>query len=354
LVTFVLAVGLWATTAQAQTKVYSLAGNARFQIGDGLPVPIGFTPAPNGRVAAVPGATVVQTTGLDPKKMIFQPGQLTAPGNPMVKGVFPANCAVFQVATAIPVSFPKAPVTLSAGGRTGASTVSFCPGQTVTPAGNPGCLSPAMGTINGLVRYSRTTAQFGGTLQGDFGGQADVAIGVGTTPLPGTVTAIFALATPAPIGAWGGRFGFANTTPGAAPPPPNGVGGFVANGAGTLVGPPIFQHPTAFGTPNPATSFGGPWTTGRLTISVTAVCGYPEIFIFTGSDNRINGVGTISLVAGAVSNRTLSGPNGNRGWLNLTVGPRTVPTPAISRGGLAFAFGLFALAGGSALWRVRS
>ena len=86
---------------------------------------------------------------------------------------------------------------------------------------------------------------------------------------------------------------------------------------------------------------------------MTAALGPDEIFTFTGSDNRVNGVGTISLVAGGVSDRGVSGPNGNRGWLNLTVGPVIFdgPIPAVSHGGLAAVFGLLALAGGYALHR---
>jgi hypothetical protein len=369
LVTFVFAAGLWATAAQAQTKVHPLTGNARFQLGDGRlapiapaisverPIPIGLTPAPNGRVIAVSGATVVQTTGPDPRKMVFAPGQLTAPGNPVVVGVYLQNSVVLQVKTAIPVSLPRAQATLSARGRTGASTVSFCPGQTVTPSGNPGCVSTSAGPgIRGRMRYTKTAAQFGGLMQGNFRGSANIALRVSGTP-PGTVTAVFALATPFPTGAQGGPFGFKISTSGAPPPPPNGLGGFVANAAGTLIGPPLWQHATASGIPNPVKSYGGPWTTGMVTISaeLNDVGPYPEIFVFSGMDSRVNGVGNISLVSGSVSWRALSGPNANRGWLNLTVGPRIVPTPAVSKGGLAAVFGLFALAGGYALrWRVGS
>jgi len=354
LVTFVFAVGSWATTAQAQTKTHSLTGNARFQIGNGVPIPISFTPAPNGRVVAVPGATVVQTTGPDPKKMVFAPGGMTAPGNPMVIGVFPANSAVFQVATAIPISLPGAQATLSAGRRTGASTVSFCPGQTVTPSGNPACVSPNSRVpvnIHGRMRYTKTVAQFGGPMQGNFGGQADVALEAVGLP-PGTLIVAFAFATPFPTGAQGGPFGFKNSTAWPPFPPPNGIGVFRANANGTLIGPPLLQSPDWGGHPNPATSYGGPWTTGMLTVSVTANIGTPsEVFVFSGMDSRVNGVGNISLVSGSVSARGLSGPNGNRGWLNLTVGPAIVPTPAISKGGLAAVFGLLALAGGYALQR---
>lgn len=100
-VALVFAAGVVATSAQA--VVYPLSGNARLQIGFGLPFPIGFSPAPNGRINAKPGAVVMQTTGPDPKKMTIPPGQLTAPGTPVAIGL---GGNVFQVQTAIGLSFP--------------------------------------------------------------------------------------------------------------------------------------------------------------------------------------------------------------------------------------------------------
>ena len=47
LVAFILVAGAWSA---AQARIHSLSGNARFQIGNGLPLPIGVTPVPNGKV----------------------------------------------------------------------------------------------------------------------------------------------------------------------------------------------------------------------------------------------------------------------------------------------------------------
>jgi hypothetical protein len=92
-----------------------------------------------------------------------------------------------------------------------------------------------------------------------------------------------------------------------------------------------------------------------LTISVTANVGPPEIFVLSGMDSRVSGVGAISLVSGSVSARALSGPNANRSWANYVVGPQIQPTPSMSSHGLAAVFGLLALAGGYVLQRrVRS
>jgi len=364
LVAFAFVAGFCATTAQAVP--HSISGNSRAQIGNGLPIPITAQPAPGGRIFAVPGAIVHQPVGVDPREMRMDPGQFKAgdlantitPNININLPVFLSNSAVFQVRTQIAISGPGAAVgpqpNLKAGGRTGATAVQFCPGSTVPPLGNPGCLGPNGGSgIHGTMRYTKTVNQFGGPGQSNLGGNADVALRVGGTP-PGNVTAAFAFATPAGTGAAGGPFGFSNMTLGGLPGPASGVGVFNATSKGNLKTTLLSGLGT--GVLNPATSYGGPWTTGMLTISVTKQKGtLPEVFIFSGMDSRVSGVGAISLVAGSVSARTLSGPNGNRSWANYVVGPEIMPTPSMSSHGLAAVFGLLALAGGYALHRrVRS
>jgi hypothetical protein len=81
---------------------------------------------------------------------------------------------------------------------------------------------------------------------------------------------------------------------------------------------------------NSAAGFGGPWTTGQLTV-VQTKASPTEIFTLSGSDGRApTGIGPISLVAGGLSNRARSGPNANRGWLNLVVGPVIPIVPSLS------------------------
>jgi hypothetical protein len=67
-----------------------------------------------------------------------------------------------------------------------------------------------------------------------------------------------------------------------------------------------------------ATSAGFPFTVGKLVIQAGAALGQPETFTITGADNRTaGGAGTIQLVAASLSDRVLSGPNANRGWVQL-------------------------------------
>jgi hypothetical protein len=57
-----------------------------------------------------------------------------------------------------------------------------------------------------------------------------------------------------------------------------------------------------------------------ITLSAPDASGAPEIFTITGKDSRTaGGAGTIQLVSGALSQRTSSGPNANRGWVRLVL-----------------------------------
>jgi hypothetical protein len=415
--------GAWATTASAVhcpdgdaagCSTYGLSGNIRLQVGDGLPIPATLAnPAPNGQIFVQPAAKVTQTNGgtnvTKPRKMYLQPDAVRQAARAKNLGVRPFNAAVFQVKTEITFHFPG-PYVLKAGGtnqsdpadlagsaifsagrRTGAATVQYCAGDIVakTPnaTGNPFCQDPSDGVVNGLMRYTKTTHQFGGTAQfgeptksaftnalaqgiqtvnvalNGGGGAANCKYDSGANP---TCKAIFAFASVAVTGAQGGTMGFANSTPGGTPTP--NVGRIFMSvdplGAITVVVGPTNTTAPKSGLPNAATSFGGPWTTGRLKVSVTqAIPPNPlEIFTITGSDARgADGKGTISLVSGAMANREVTGPNSNRGWLNFCVGAPIGATgpdgcsqftvPTLRSHGLVALMGLLALAGGYLLRR---
>jgi hypothetical protein len=350
LVAFAFVVGLAAT---ASATVHPLSGNARYQIGDGLPIPIGFTAPPNGRVEPVTGAVVSQPAGADPRNIVWAGGELHHEQVPFVIPVWANNSAVFQVLTTLGITVPLNPATLSAGKRTGAATVNYCAGQVVTPTGDPACATPAAGptALAGLMIYTATGAQFGGAMDGRVYGGADVALygGQSIPPCSGSMCRAFmALASPNSTGTGGigNAFGGTGMSPGAAPP--LGALSVTVLANGIILG----ATPTALsgnGLPNAASSAGAPWTTGMVTISVTAALGGAEIFAITGSDARVSGVGAISLVAGSVSNRSLSGPNANRGWLNLSIGSPLGALPSMSGPGIAALVGLMSLAGGYAM-----
>ncbi|MCP4039951.1 MAG: hypothetical protein GY733_23600 [bacterium] len=352
LVAFAFVAGLAAT---ASATVHPLNGNGRFQIGDGLPIPATFQAAPNGRVLPVTGAVVSQT-GTDPMALKFQGSELKAAVVPFMIPVLATNGVVFQVKTSLGVSYPDGAYTLSSGGRTGASVVSFCPGSAVTPTGNPGCASAAAGggPFKGLMIYTKTSNQFGGAMTGRIYGGADVAIrGSFTMASPtmglGTgfkINMALANANTSGTGAAGNAFGGNGVT--ASPAPPSGMlTGTVNFPAGTIVS--IATTNPSAGVPNPATSYGAPWTTGQVVVSETLALAGTEMFTLTGADSRVSGVGSISLVAGGLSNRAVSGPNANRGWLNLSIGSPLGSLPSMSGPGIAALVGLMSLAGGYAM-----
>jgi hypothetical protein len=317
--------------APAGVVVYPLSGNGGFWIGGGMPVPVTKGLPPNRAMQATPNATVMQTTGPDPVQMQIAPGQITKPLGTGYAGLFPDNPALFMVSTNLSAKFPAqagvgnppAPgaVTFKAGGRTGPPTLTWCPGF---PATNPPTCTPggAKG-IPGQLTYKATKAQFGGPAQASIGGKATVWARAASPPpckhpvFGGTGSnciAVKGYASPAPLVAVGAAFGYSNTTSPASAVP--NVYVVSANTPGTI-GLKVPAATTPF--KNTATSYGGPWTTGQLTVVQPTALGGAETFTLTGSDARGAGIGNISLVAGGLSSRAVSGPNANRGWLILTV-----------------------------------
>jgi hypothetical protein len=336
-------------SSSIQARTHGLTGSARFQIGDGLPLPIGFTAVPNGKIAAIPGATVMQHgvhAAGNPAKLVIDPFQWAFDGAPVNLVVFQAAFPTFQVHTNLTYMIPRDKVMLSAGRRTGAATVTFCgnTGSTVTAMGNPGCLGGTTGT--GRLRYTRTANQFGGPAQASIGGSANVAMrGAAPAPCAGVACIIaFFVATGPPTGAVGAPFGFTNVS---LPPAPN-PGAFTGtvSAMGKIVNLGMALGP---GLVDTSMSWGGPWTTGMVSASAPAAVP-PELFQLTGMDLRATGtgMGVLSLVAGGFSQRSIGGPNANRGWLNLTISAPTSHVPSLPGIGVVV---LGALMGG---WGARS
>ena len=333
----------WAVPALAQYPVHPAYSNARAQIGNGLPIPITFAPPPRGRAVPTTYATVWQASTSPQPSIMISANLLSAATITKNIGVWKSNNKVFQVQTSLNLKWPKNTVTFKAGGRTGPANVTWCPGlPPPTASYNPGCsfplpsLDPRVTTINSALKYSKTVGQFGGVGQGAVAGGAPggrgavVAVKGGVNPpcviATGMCVAAFDTVVPAPTQAGGGSFGFKNTTPGVPAVVP---GVFLVTALapsvafpGALGGTIVAVGPVvkATGFTNKATSWGGPWTTGNLTVlAQNTANGMTEVFALMGSDmiNGANGTRLISLVTGAVSQRTASKPNANRGWLTL-------------------------------------
>jgi hypothetical protein len=366
-----IVLGIWATSAQAQTQ-YSLSGNARYQIGDGLPIPIRATPAPDGGVKVgnnaggfLDGTAVVSQKGSDPMTITMPKGLAKNPAFPINIDLLSKNPAVFQVNTTVVASFPAATKTFKANGRQGYKTVAWCPGDgPITASGNPACADPATGgtggnVINGRMIYTKKALgnQFGGNAGVRFTGAANVALNIFASNDPETgcggnpCKVRFALATPVPIASPTSQASFGQTgmSPGAAPNPGAFTANMTNNGKILTLGN---TSPSPAGITNKATSFQGPWTTGMLTVSVTNISP-PETFVLSGSDNRVNGVGSLSLVAGTIALRAASGGNANRGWLNFELAEIS-QTPSMSPAGLMTLAGLMIVGGGYGAMRFRS
>jgi hypothetical protein len=280
--------------------------------------------------------------------------------------VFAANNKVFQVRTNIGVTFPNAQASFDASGRAGPATASWCPGQ-LTPLGNnpggipagaynPGCngVKPTvlMNKYVGRLKYKRTGAQFGGNAVSKVSGTADVALnaaGVGALPCDYTMEdcqIAMATANPQTIGVGGGTWGGFQTTAGFAPNP--GLFNGKVNAAGLVLS--VTATGIAAGNPNAAQSWGAPWTAGKVYVTVPSTAdGGTEQFSLSGSDNRVNGIGTLSLVSGNVSDRQVTGPNANRGWMNLTISNQVPGIPGANWAILALVMTM----GGTALWMIR-
>lgn len=364
--TLVLALG-WGSTATAQqvkSQLYSLTGNTRNQIGDGLPLPITLAPIPNGKVNL--SGFVRQTTGADPKAMIFAQSGLQWGPNTATIGVFPTNSNVFEVQTSLIFQAPHQKEVFKAGGRSGPQNFLWCPGQRLPDSTfAPNCTNPATTVptttfgaivVKGSLQYIGTATQFGGTSQPNVQGHAIVALRAGASAAPCNGIGVGGFPTGAPNPAC--RAGLSVVTPGALGPVGGPLGFFVktfvpaqpvyqiaANANGTILSTGAVVGALPAG--NSVTSYGGPWTTGTVVVSVPTGA---EKFWLKGGDNRVNGVGSISLVAGGVSFRTLSKGNANRGWQNLVVGAALPTVPSVSNTGLALLAMLFAAA---TTWMVR-
>ncbi len=356
--------------AVAQAKKFALTGGGgQLHIGNGLMLPIQtagqpatnmglkfpnlLVPvAPNPGTPIITGtvAMAIQTVGT---KMAYQrrlnvpPGVLHKDPAQTTVGVFFSNPTVYAVATNVEYSWPVAPVVLTTAVAVHPSlannVINFNlgmitysnplgrfggPGQFRLRQGpEPSGLVPTIGItvyakagLAGLVNPPCTHNQFGGT---DAGCRALLLAGVaGTQALlgPGKTTLNTEMIPGAPVSA------------------PNVA---VLKMGGTSMsfmwGTVISQTRQGNGPAlvNNATSQGGPWTTGTIVVKNGAAIPMNETFTLRGRDQRTaNGGGTIQLVSGAVSERTVTMANANRGWVRLSMIPLE-PVPATPWWGVA-------------------
>jgi hypothetical protein len=98
---------------------------------------------------------------------------------------------------------------------------------------------------------------------------------------------------------------------------------------------------TVGGIDDRVVSVGFPWTTGMVILSVSGPLATPQVFTITGKDSRTKmGAGTLSLVAGSLSDRKFSGTSANRAWARLTMpepGPMVATAVALATLGVCHA-----------------
>jgi hypothetical protein len=340
----VLALGA-AIASNAQTYYSITSGGGQNQIGDGLPVPIQQNRTPMGGpigtktmfppllipVNPDPAKALVKQTGLAPAQLKLAPGALRrVPTTPNLIALANNNPKVFQIRTKISFSEP--------GSQAGTKTFKKDGWRTkaVSFAGAPG---------NAAAFYSGSTNRFGSPAQTRVAALSKVGVWVNAGamlpckhPLFGGANAscVAPKVRAVPVAAAGGAMtmggkvtaGTTLTTPGT-PTTPGLVAVSIPNTKG-LIAKSATLVKTGTLT-NMATSVGFPWTTGKIVLSQPSAFAAFEKFTITGKDSRTAmGVGTLSLVSGALSDRTVSGPNSNKSWMRVTL-----PEPGAVLGAVA-------------------
>ncbi len=340
------------SSAQAQYVLTGMSGG-ELQIGTGLPLPVGpagiflggKAPATAGTFPPLlvpPYPQALLTMSIMQGLSTAQGGALTLPPGVLRKeirtppgpiAVFTTNPAVFQVRTTLSYSWPSVSAVFAPGGAPGivGTTVVFA-GTPLAGAGNNIAYSGSTKAFGGASQFALATGFAAGTFvmppnalsvppiatvwinyQGKLPGSATMALLAGASAPAGVAQQGASVAAPAGTTMWG-------------------MGGFALTYMGGPMGTVLASMPGAFGAAPSNMVFaskGYPWTTGLITLSQPSA-GPAEIFYLSGTDMRVSGVGNISLVSGALSSRALSGPNGNRGWLSLTL-----PEPTAALGSAA-------------------
>jgi hypothetical protein len=383
-----LSLALGSLAGAAQAIDYSLVGGGgQLHIGGGLALPI---------QAAIPQNTVTPSTGtvfppllipvrIGPapivsgtvvkplidvgtkkgyqRKLRVPAGVLKKTAAQTTVGLKFSNLALFAAATNLTYEWPAVPATFSTKNAVATTTITG---------------------FGGSLTYSNSLGQrFGGAAQfalspGPAAGNyanAPVTLYIkinGTTPACTHTNALFGgtdpgcvagmvLVKPTGLAGHGGASTRTEMTPGAVATPPNvAIVKMGLSPLGTMLpglAPPANVKPypvraaAATLPTNMATSQAGPWTTGKIIITNMSAQPTAETFTISGKDDRTaGGGGTIQMVAGSLSQRATTGPNGNRAWVRLELQP-VFGVPSMSRLGLAATAGLLLLTAGYALRR---
>jgi hypothetical protein len=366
---------LLATSVQAKQWPLAPGGGGQLHIGNGLALPIQpsltYLTGPNDfpplLVKPVQGAIISGTTGnpllTGGGKSAYQ-NKLTIPAGVLSKaagqttiGLRFSNPTLFAVGTNVKYTWPAAPATFSqAAAAASPAVITFPITGTVIASltysnslpsrfGGPAQFMLSPGAANGLIAapitiYAKINATTPACTHNAFGGTDAACVAGLFRALPTGLQAAGARA----LTISGGPNTI--TTPGGPVPAPNVA---VLKMGLTPLGTISLAVAAAAATlpDNKATSQGGPWTTGRVVIKNGAAAGAAETFTLSGKDSRTSGgKGTIQLVSGTVSNRAQTGPNANRAWVELQLGPFPGDVPAMSPSLLAAAGGLLLIAGG--------
>jgi hypothetical protein len=346
----------FAGAASAQTYYSITGGGGQAQIGDGLPLPIQVNKTGGGQpigtgtmfppllipVNTKASKALVKQTGAAPMQMKVPPGVFKrVPTAAKVIGVANNNPKVFQVRTKLSFSGPanvKGTMTFK---KDGVRTVNK------TFAGAP---------AGANAKYSGSTNRFGGPSQTRIAVLSKIGVWVNPgAMLPckhpsfgganASCLAPLVPAYPKTLAAAGGAMtkagkvtaGITVTTPGGPPAMSPGVVILSIPNTTGIIAKSATAKKTGTLT-NMATSVGFPWTTGKIVLSQPSALGVYEKFTITGMDARNSkGVGTISLVSGALSDRKLSGPNSNKSWARYTL---PEPGPALGAAAALAVLGL--------------
>lgn len=339
LAALIVSLGVAGSASAQNTYSLGASSGAQLHIGNGLALPIqpAATALVTGQVLPpllIPpasGATVMGTAG----------GNITVPAGVLQKsaaqttvGVFQSNPTLYAVATNLSYSWPAAPAVFGAAGNPALNIVFTSPnsaevGNTIVfrervvgkRFGGAGAFALTPGASDGLISGSAIT------IYAIAGGANPPCTHTSLTPVtfpgPGVnnCRALLIAALPTGVFAAGNAGPFAVNTPGgtAATGGPNPGVVFGKFGViGTVTSAVIQPSPSPLR--NTAMSDGFQLTTARITIGASGAGGgaSPEVFVISGDDARTaGGAGTIQMVAGAMSARTLSGPNANRAWVKL-------------------------------------